>query len=119
MPIHPGDNGILIGETAGGTAYFFAKRSINEDRQTRFREAEEKRRRLASLEHPGYGQGGGSSQSPGGSTSSGSNASPSQEANIDPAATRHDPGSGPQRVVEKSKYEASEPYQTKKGDRFS
>ncbi|OBT85893.1 hypothetical protein VE02_04497 [Pseudogymnoascus sp. 03VT05] len=97
---------------AGGAAYYFAKKSINADRQTRFQEAEAKRRRLASLEHPGYGQGGSSSQSAQGG---GSSISPSQEASSDPAATRHDPGSG----IEKSKYEASQPYQTKKGDRFS
>ncbi|KFZ04761.1 hypothetical protein V501_08997 [Pseudogymnoascus sp. VKM F-4519 (FW-2642)] len=101
---------------AGGAAYYFAKKSINADRQTRFQEAEAKRRRLASLEHPGYGQGGGSSQ---GGKGGGSSISPSQEASSDPAPTRHDPGSDSQRVVEKSKYEASQPYQTKKGDRFS
>ncbi|OBT68886.1 hypothetical protein VE03_02152 [Pseudogymnoascus sp. 23342-1-I1] len=99
---------------AGGAAYYFAKKSINADRQTRFQEAEEKRRRLASLEHPGYGQGGGSSQ---GGKGGGSSISPSQEANQDPAPTRHDPIDP--RVKEKSKYEASEPYQTRKGDRFS
>ncbi|KFY10444.1 hypothetical protein V492_05019 [Pseudogymnoascus sp. VKM F-4246] len=105
---------------AGGVSYYFAKKSINEDRQNRFQEAEAKRRRLASLEHPGYGGGGGSSQNTNGSApgaQSGSSISPSQEANVDPAPTRHDPP--PQKVLEKSKYEAAEPYQAKKGDRFS
>ena len=48
-----------------------------------------------------------------------SSGSPSQEATIDPAPTRHAPESEGQRVREKSKYEASEPYRAKKGDRFS
>ena len=45
--------------------------------------------------------------------------SPSQEAASDPAPTRHAPESEGQRVREKSKYEASEPYRARKGDRFS
>ncbi|KFX96015.1 hypothetical protein O988_04136 [Pseudogymnoascus sp. VKM F-3808] len=102
---------------AGGTAYFFAKRSINEDRQTRFREAEEKKRRLASLEQS-YGHSDQSSRG-GGGPGGGSSTSPSQEANLDPAPTRHEPGSDAERAFQKSKYEASQPYQTKKGDRFS
>lgn len=35
------------------------------------------------------------------------------------APTRHVPESGGQRVEKKSKYEASEPFRPKKGDRFS
>jgi hypothetical protein len=38
---------------------------------------------------------------------------PSQQANADPAATRHE-GQG-----EKSKYEASDVFRSRKGDRFS
>ncbi|GAP87570.2 putative SET domain-containing protein [Rosellinia necatrix] len=45
--------------------------------------------------------------------------SPSQEANSDPAPTRHAPTTEGQRVFEKSKYESSTPYQSPKGDRFS
>lgn len=45
--------------------------------------------------------------------------SPNQEATSDPAPTRHAPESEGQRVREKSKYEASEPYRARKGDRFS
>ena len=44
---------------------------------------------------------------------------PSREASLDPAPTRHAPVSEGQRVKEKSKYEASEPYRSRKGDRFS
>jgi hypothetical protein len=45
--------------------------------------------------------------------------SPSQEATLDPAPTRHAPESEGQRVREKSKYETTEPFRSKKGDRFS
>lgn len=45
--------------------------------------------------------------------------SPSSEASHDPAPTRHAPESGGQKPREKSKYEASEPFRAKKGDRFS
>lgn len=45
--------------------------------------------------------------------------SPSQEAGQDPAPTRHAPVTEKQRAKEKGKYEASEPYRAKKGDRFS
>lgn len=45
--------------------------------------------------------------------------SPSQEANSDPAPTRHAPATEGQRVFEKSKYESSAPFRSPKGDRFS
>jgi len=45
--------------------------------------------------------------------------SPSQEATLDPAPTRHAPDTEGQRILEKSKYEATEPFRAKKGDRFS
>jgi hypothetical protein len=45
--------------------------------------------------------------------------SPSYEANTDPAPTRHAPATEGQRVFEKSKYEASVPFRSPKGDRFS
>ena len=48
-----------------------------------------------------------------------SSGSPSQEATLDPAPTRHAPEIEGQRVKEKSKYETSEPFRAKKGDRFS
>ncbi|KAJ4293642.1 hypothetical protein N0V90_008926 [Kalmusia sp. IMI 367209] len=44
---------------------------------------------------------------------------PSQEANSDPAPTRHAPEDEAQRLKEKSKYEASDVYRSRKGDRFS
>lgn len=44
--------------------------------------------------------------------------SPSREQ-YDPAATRHAPTTEKERVLEKSKYESSTPFRSKKGDRFS
>ncbi|KAL2118404.1 hypothetical protein VTJ04DRAFT_8064 [Mycothermus thermophilus] len=49
---------------------------------------------------------------------------PSQEASFDPAPTRPPPANEAQRILEKgkferSKYEASEAYRSRKGDRFS
>lgn len=44
---------------------------------------------------------------------------PSQEASQDPAPTRHAPEDEAQNAKEKSKYEASEAYRSRKGDRFS
>jgi hypothetical protein len=45
--------------------------------------------------------------------------SPDQGASSDPAPTGCAPKSDGQRAREKSKYEATEPYRAKKGDRFS
>jgi hypothetical protein len=44
--------------------------------------------------------------------------SPSMEAGEDPAPTRHTPTTQGQQVEEKSKYEASEVWRSKKGDRL-
>ncbi|KAG9228788.1 hypothetical protein BJ875DRAFT_476618 [Amylocarpus encephaloides] len=103
---------------AGGAAYYFAKKSINEDRAVRF-EADRRRKQMQQdLEYasrqafqPTPGNGG-----PARDDHSGS---PSGEASEDPAPTSHAPESEGQRVREKSKYEAGEPFRAKKGDRFS
>ncbi|MCJ1480543.1 hypothetical protein MMC06_000698 [Schaereria dolodes] len=105
--------GTLI--AAGGGAYFFAKRSINADKKARH-EADMKRRRLVeSLEYS-------ASHTPPKehhhkATDHAGN--PSEEATTDPAPTRHPPENEEQRIMEKSKYEASQPFRAKKGDRFS
>jgi hypothetical protein len=99
---------------AGGAAYYFAKKSINADRAARF-EADQKRRQMQdSLEYSAVNPG-----KNGGPPRSDHSGSPSQEATLDPAPTRHAPESEGQRVREKSKYETSEPFRSKKGDRFS
>jgi hypothetical protein len=41
------------------------------------------------------------------------------QANQDPAPTRHEPIGEEGRAREKSKYEASDVYRSRKGDRFS
>lgn len=46
-------------------------------------------------------------------------ASPSVEASHDPAPTRHEPLTEGDRVLEKSKYEAAEPFRPPPGNRFS
>lgn len=127
---------------AGGGAYYFAKKSINADRQSRF-EAEMRRKdRFARAERSSVLEEAANMAS----TSADSNitasgrkkaiekehnvpqrreaaqdhaGSPSSEASEDVAAVGHAPVSGEQKVKEKSKYEAAEPYKSKKGDRFS
>lgn len=44
---------------------------------------------------------------------------PSSEASEDVAAVGHSPETMDQKIRERSKYEAAEPYRSKKGDRFS
>lgn len=44
---------------------------------------------------------------------------PSSQASQDPAPTRHAPEDAAQKEREKSKYEASDVYRSRKGDRFS
>jgi hypothetical protein len=106
---------------AGGTAYYFAKKSINADRAERFERDRKRRQMQESLE---YSNKSGTTSATGSTTNGGAprsdtSGSPSQEATIDPAPTRHAPESEGQRVREKSKYESSEPFRAKKGDRFS
>lgn len=102
---------------AGGAAYYFAKKSITADRAARY-EADQRRRQIQeSLEysatHPS------ASKQNGGAPRSDHSGSPSQESTLDPAPTRHAPDSEGQRVREKSKYETTQPFVSKKGDRFS
>ena len=110
---------------AGGGAYYFAKKSIDADRRARFEDQRRKKAMVDSLEHsnnvPSRPM---SSATMGGSASNGeprtdTAGSPSQESSSDPAPTRHAPTTEGQRVLEKSKYESSVPYSSRKGDRFS
>lgn len=45
--------------------------------------------------------------------------SPSSQASHDPAATRHEPETEAERVLEKSKYETAQPFRPPRGNRFS
>ena len=103
---------------AGAGAYVFAKRSVTADRKARHEEERQQRiRAQMSLDEPNPPP----LRSSGSKRRSGSTAanSPSNEASADPAPTRHAPENLEQTVKEKSKYAPSEPYRSKKGDRFS
>lgn len=100
---------------AGGGAYYFAKRSINADKKARH-EADMRRREAVQ------------SFSSNADTTKprkkkrklvDPSTNPSNEASRDPAPTRHAGEHEEQPLFEKSKYEASVPYRSKKGDRFS
>ncbi|EKG18953.1 hypothetical protein MPH_03769 [Macrophomina phaseolina MS6] len=104
--------GVLI--VAGGGAYYFAKKQINAERAEK---AAADRRRKEMQQHLEAQAFSNSANIP--PASAGGGANPSQEASQDPAPTRHAPETAGQQVWEKSKYEASEPFRSKKGDRFS
>ena len=131
---------------AGGGAYYFAKRSINADRQARHSAEFEKQARLRRLEEAQFAkplsttnesskgkkatqnlsQQQSSPSSPSISESIASKVKgldhagdPSSEASEDVAAVGHAPETNDQKIRERSKYEAAEPYRSKKGDRFS
>lgn len=126
---------------AGGGAYYFAKKSINADRASRH---EAELRRKASLAAAEY-QERRSAPTPPTLSSAPPNktpvptddpslqraklaqqnnvsdvaGSPSSEASNDPAPTRHEPDTDAQRVLEKSKYEATETFRPPRGNRLS
>ncbi|KAF9246661.1 hypothetical protein DTO013E5_6033 [Penicillium roqueforti] len=118
---------------AGGGAYYFAKQSINADRQSRF-EAEIKRKaQMKQMENEHKRKAQASTPPPANDTSSkraskgrfknsddaDDAASPSTEASHDPAPTRHEPMTAIDRVMEKGKYETEQPYRPPSGNRFS
>ena len=134
---------------AGGGAYYFAKQSINADRAARHEAEYKKQAKLRRLEEKAYSSPTESYKKPKAtpkepSTSIADDAknafskaadtvsdtaqrvqgldhagSPSSEASEDVAAVGHAPETTDQKMREKSKYEAAEPYRSKKGDRFS
>ncbi|KAF1813686.1 hypothetical protein P152DRAFT_472510 [Eremomyces bilateralis CBS 781.70] len=108
---------------AGAGSYYFAKRSINEERearQTSDRERKFHERQAALREEERQMRL---------SANSTANAAkkdtftepmdPSYEAMRDPAPTRHAPTTDDERVNEKSKFEASEVFHAKKGNRLT
>ncbi|PYH42698.1 uncharacterized protein BP01DRAFT_263160, partial [Aspergillus saccharolyticus JOP 1030-1] len=126
---------------AGGGAYYFAKKSINADRQSRFEsemkrkaqlaamEAEHRRQTTASLTNPAVPVPvvAAASEDPSwkraaqlarSQNAADDVASPSAEASHDPAATRHEPETEADRVLEKGKYEAAQPFRPPKGNRL-
>ncbi|KAK3171451.1 hypothetical protein OEA41_003535 [Lepraria neglecta] len=107
--------GTLI--VAGGGAYVFAKRSVNEQKQARFEEEMKRRRLKESLEAEFLSNPSSTKQSHRKTHDHAS--SPSMEASHDPAPTEHPLENGDQKTEEGSKYVATKPYRSKKGDRFS
>ncbi|KAI9370757.1 hypothetical protein BJX61DRAFT_544340 [Aspergillus egyptiacus] len=119
---------------AGGGAYYFAKKSINADRASRYEaeikrksqlaamEAEDRRRSkvktepiTSPAENPSYKRAN-QARPP---NALDDVASPSVEASHDPAPTRHEPETEDDRLLEKGKYEASRPFRPPPGNRFS
>ncbi|KAF2171151.1 hypothetical protein M409DRAFT_51361 [Zasmidium cellare ATCC 36951] len=110
--------GVLI--IAGGGSYYFAKRSINADREQRALDEERRRQQRERLRvqeavsrDMRMGQSGG--RDPDASRPPVSDRpSPSREAAEDPAPVTHAEGN-----ESRGKYEAAEPFRSRKGDRFS
>ncbi|KAK2608722.1 hypothetical protein QQS21_002711 [Conoideocrella luteorostrata] len=106
--------------TAGAGAYYFAKREINADRQAKLEAACSKKQAIRSMEYAGIETASSQATNDNGAPARTDTAgSPSQEASHDPAATRHAAVTESQQTREKSKYESSAPYRSRKGDRFS
>ncbi|KAF2403143.1 hypothetical protein EJ06DRAFT_554668 [Trichodelitschia bisporula] len=126
--------GWLVLIAAGGGAYVFAKRSINAERaakSARDRELAARQQALRDAEygarHPGSVKESaegplaalGARRSQNGHAVSDFTGEPSREASSDPAPTRHAPETQAEQEREKSKYEASEVWRSRKGDRLS
>ncbi|WEW56138.1 hypothetical protein PRK78_001573 [Emydomyces testavorans] len=133
----------------GAGAYYFAKRSINADRLSRHEASQRAKQEAARQEAEARVSSSTTTSKPplpvpptpspssvnetrstagGGKLSKSMSAdmfgrddvgSPSQEMGHDPAATRHEPETEAQRVAEKGKYEATQLFRSRKGDRFS
>lgn len=96
---------------AGGGAYYFAKRSINADREERALAMERRRQATRPLRSSDLGPAASASAS----SAQQDRPSPSQEAAADPAPVTH----VQEDMSAKGKYEAAEPFRSRKGDRFS
>ncbi|KAL2863317.1 uncharacterized protein BJX67DRAFT_384787 [Aspergillus lucknowensis] len=118
---------------AGGGAYYFAKKSINADRASRYEAEMKKKAQLAAMEAEHRHQAAfksapvtAPSDNPSFKHAHQSRfqnaaddvASPSEEAGHDPAPTRHEPETEEDRELEKGKYEATRPFRPPKGNRL-
>lgn len=104
--------GVLM--VAGAGAYYFAKKSINEDKAER-QEKEIKRRMLASRMEARE-RVDSRAQSEAQTASNDHISGPRREANRDPSPSSHPTSTPP---VERGKYAPAEAYVSRKGDRFS
>ncbi|KAL4788517.1 hypothetical protein BJX76DRAFT_353267 [Aspergillus varians] len=116
----------------GGGAYYFAKKSINADRASRYEADVKKKAQLAAMEAEHRRQSvkterlSTPSEDPSFKRANQSRfqnasddvASPSDEAGHDPAPTRHEPETEEDRVTEKGKYEAARPFRPPPGNRL-
>ena len=112
---------------AGGGAYYFAKKSVNADRASRYEADMKQKARIQGLEPVAPTDSDSSSKS---SRSKKKNdgwveedhdyaGRPSVEAGEDVASVGHSPQMDQARTSVKSKYEAAEPYRSRKGNRLS
>lgn len=108
---------LILRLSAGGGAYYFAKRSVNADKKARHEEEMKRRRLKESLEAEFYSKPSPPKHNQRKTQDHAGN--PSTEASQDPAPTERLVDNGEQKIQEESKYLASKPYRTRKGDRFS
>lgn len=103
---------------AGAGAYFFAKRSVNADRKARHEEDEKRRRLVQSIEHGAIAA---QQQQPQKQQQRTANKDAGNKVpgNGSPFAPPLEPEGWQATTGGKSKYEASEAFRAKKGDRFS
>lgn len=110
---------------AGGGAYYFAKKEINADRAAKHEALRKKSARFERMESTSIARSTSNTHqtdpNSGTHNSKGLDhaGSPSSEISEDAAPVGHAPENAEQRISEKSKYEAAEPYRSKKGNRFS
>jgi len=108
---------------AGGGAYYFAKKEINAERAAKHNAIMKKQARLERIESSSTGRQKARQTDPNSGTHNSKGldhaGSPSSEISEDVAPVGHAPENAEQRISQKSKYEAAEPFRSKKGDRFS
>ena len=107
---------------AGGGAYYFAKRQINADRASRYEADMKRKARFQNLEPVAPVDSSLKSKKkkpvPNGEGQDFAG-KPSAEASEDAAPVGHAPETDQEKIRERSKYEAAEPYRSRKGNRFS
>ncbi|KAF3087918.1 hypothetical protein TWF569_010847 [Orbilia oligospora] len=96
----------------GGAAYYFAKQSIDADRREKHMQRIMLKKRNEELENSGH-------SIPTQSESPRDHLAAQLSELQEPAPTRHTPDNEEERVTSKSKFEASQPYKARRGDRFS
>ncbi|KAK0915403.1 hypothetical protein LTR91_015665 [Friedmanniomyces endolithicus] len=121
--------GVLV--VAGAGSYYFAKRSINADREERAMAEERRRQQRENMRTQEMVSRGASAGTGAGTTTAQHSAKRKENAAIATGADNLDPsrqveGGDPApvtheqtRMAQRGRYEAAEPYKTRGGDRFS